>query len=356
MSRARSAPDPTSASGPNELPRFEDLYVQYAPFVRRVLVQYGVRPSDVDDVQQEAFVTIHRLWPSFEGRSKIETWLHAIAWRFAAQYRRKLRLELLEPSESIEAEPLGATLGVSRMYDALHRIDDEERDLILLHDIGGLSISALAELTGHARITIRQRLERGRAILVRDSGALGSSLPRVDALEGFSARSHALDEDGEPFIRVMSCGAICFATLDDMVLAVWRGQASVEGLEALSQILLDLAEEWPQGFRYLSIVEPTSKPPNREGRALHAWMARELGPKLRAFALVIDDSMLMQLVAAILNSYVFFARTPLNMRFFTSTAPAFAWLGQYGAADPSVIHARIAAMRARLDALSRSSC
>jgi RNA polymerase sigma-70 factor (ECF subfamily) len=337
-------------SSPPELPRFEALYTGYAPFVRRVLLHRGVRPTDVDDVLQDAFVTIHRLWPSFEGRSKIETWLYAIAWRLAAQYRRKLRLELREPSESMEAQPLGAMLGVSQMYDALHRIDDEERDLILLHDIGGLSISAIAELTGHARITIRQRLERARATLVRDSGALGSSLPRIDALEGFSARSSAPYADREPILRGTSCGTHFISTLDDIVVGVWRGQSSIEQLQALSQVMFDLAEEWPQGIRYLSIVERTSRPPDREGRALHAWMARELGPKIRAVAMVVDDSVLMQIVTAVLNAYAFFARTPLNMRFFSSTVPAFAWLGQYGAADPALILARIAAMRARLDA------
>jgi RNA polymerase sigma-70 factor (ECF subfamily) len=336
-----------------ELPRFEDLYVGYAPFVRRVLLHRGVRPSDIDDVLQDAFVTIHRLWPSFEGRSKIETWLYAIAWRIAAQYRRQLRKEHLLPAELTVEQPAGATLGASRMYDALHRIDDEERDLILLHDIGGLSISAIAELTGHARVTIRERLERGRAVLVRDSGTLGSSVPRIDALEGFSAGLSALaDDDSQPAFRVTSCGTHCISTLDDIVVGVWRGQSSIEQLQALSQVMFDLAAHWPKGIRYLSIVERTSKPPDREGRALHAWMARELGPKLRAVAGIIEDSVLMQLATAILNSYAFFARTPLNMRFFTSTAPALAWLGQYGTADPSAIQSRIAAMRARLDALA----
>lgn len=336
----------------DDLPRFEELYDGYAPFVRRVLLHRGVRAVDVDDVLQDAFVAIHKLWPSFEGRSKIETWLYAIAWRFAAQYRRKLRHEVRQPSEFAVEQSFGATLGASRLYDTLHRIDEEERDLILLHDIGGLSISALAELTGNARATVRQRLERARAILLRDSGAFGSSFPRVDALEGFSSRLRALDDEGEPFIRVMSCRSVCFSTLDDLVVGVWRGQSSVEGLEALTQIVLDLAEERPRGVRYLSIVERTSKPPNREGRALHAWMARELGPKLRAVAGVIDDSVVMQLATAVLNSYAFFARTPLNMRFFTSTAPAFSWLGQHGTADPTQILSRLAAMRARLDTLA----
>lgn len=337
-------------TAPNELPRFEDLYVGYAPFVRRVLLHRGVRPVDVDDVLQDAFVTIHRLWPSFEGRSKIDTWLYAIAWRFAAQYRRQLRYERRQASVPPAEQPPAARHGADRLYDSLHRIDEEERDLILLHDIGGLSISALAELTGNARITIRQRLERARAIVVRDSDALGSPFPRIDALEGFSAGLSALKNDDGPVMRVTSCGTHCISTLDDIVIGVWRGRSSIEQLQALSQVMIDLAAAWPGGIRYLSVVERTSKPPDREGRALHAWMARELGPKHRAVAMVVDDSTLMQIVTAVLNSYAFFARTPINMRFFTNATPALAWLGQYGPAEPSTILTRVAAMRARLDA------
>ena len=40
--------------------RFEAVYSKYDGLVRATLRRYGVRPADLDDVTQEAFVTIHR--------------------------------------------------------------------------------------------------------------------------------------------------------------------------------------------------------------------------------------------------------------------------------------------------------
>jgi RNA polymerase sigma-70 factor (ECF subfamily) len=46
-------------------------------------------PADLDDISQEAFVAIHRMLPGFEGRSSLETWLNAVAWRVASHYHRR---------------------------------------------------------------------------------------------------------------------------------------------------------------------------------------------------------------------------------------------------------------------------
>ncbi|MET0386167.1 MAG: RNA polymerase sigma factor, partial [Polyangiales bacterium] len=71
-----------------DLKRFDSLYTMYAPLIRRIVAYRGVREADIDDVVQETFVTVHRLLPSFEGRAALATWLHAVAWRVAANYRR----------------------------------------------------------------------------------------------------------------------------------------------------------------------------------------------------------------------------------------------------------------------------
>src|SRR3954454_3630975 len=75
-------------------PSFESLYSAYTPLVRRLLRKQGVIASDLDDVLQETFVTVHRLLPSFEGRSSMSTWLQAVTWRVAANHRRRQRRTL----------------------------------------------------------------------------------------------------------------------------------------------------------------------------------------------------------------------------------------------------------------------
>ena len=77
--------------------QFETVYRRHEGLVRATLRHYGVRPADLDDVAQEAFVTIHRKFPEFEGRSSLETWLHAVCWRTAVGYRRRAHIQRETP-------------------------------------------------------------------------------------------------------------------------------------------------------------------------------------------------------------------------------------------------------------------
>src|ERR1700755_3623145 len=85
--------------------QLESAYVTYAPAVRRLLLRRGVNESDLDDLVQETFVTVHRLLPSFEGRSSLSTWLHAVAWRVAANHRRRQRRMRVGGMRDVAAEP-----------------------------------------------------------------------------------------------------------------------------------------------------------------------------------------------------------------------------------------------------------
>jgi RNA polymerase sigma-70 factor (ECF subfamily) len=49
----------------------------------------GVHPSQVEDAAQEVFLIVHDKLPNFEGRSKLSTWIYAIAYRVGMNYRSK---------------------------------------------------------------------------------------------------------------------------------------------------------------------------------------------------------------------------------------------------------------------------
>jgi RNA polymerase sigma-70 factor (ECF subfamily) len=337
-------------------PKFEALYAAHAPFVRRVLAKRGVAPADLDDALQETFVTVHRLLPEFEGRSAIETWLYSVAWRTAASYRRRGRRAADQPLPELSGEP-DASVSPDRVHASLAKIDQDVRDLLALHEVGGLSISSLSELTGKARETIRSRLDRGRTLLKRalaggplhdDQNVLIERLERRLA-DASRVRCPA------PRLRVMPCGKICLSMIDDMMIGVWRGRSSSEGLSALAEVMIDQAELWPNGIRYLSLVERTSSPPTRRGRELTTWIARTLGPKLNAVAIKVDSSALMTLVASTINTSLFLARMPLNVRFFNDMPAALSWLEPHGRLDATAIAEHVAQMRACLDASSRVS-
>ena len=51
------------------------LHDEYAEFVWRNLQRLGVRPSELEDALQDVFMVVHRRLDSFDGSSKLSTWL-----------------------------------------------------------------------------------------------------------------------------------------------------------------------------------------------------------------------------------------------------------------------------------------
>jgi len=329
---------------------FASVYSEHAPYVRRLLVRRGVREADVDDVLQEVFVNVHRQLPGFEGRSRIETWLHAVTWRVLANHYRRTRslaglgegpLPLTGSDDDMDE---GA-----RLKAVFGEVDERQRDLIALHDIGELSISELSELTGNARATVRQRLERGRAALGRRVWkALAKSDQDAWLQSLLAGQPPPPTVDGQLLRQPILCDGSIISTLDDLVIVVWRGPASFNAFAQLAGVMAAVLRTSP-GFRYLSIVEPTSSAPGREARQLMTWMCGQLGPKATAVAAAVESSRLMTIVAPIMNTSLFLGGISVNLRFFSNVAPAASWLAKVGASDAWQISEHIAAMRKHLD-------
>lgn len=329
---------------------FSSIYARHAPLVRRLLIRRGVRADDLDDVQQETFVTIHRLLPSFEGRASLETWLHSVTWRVASSYHRRARglpqVGSEGAEESVADDPAPSTS--EGLHASLAQLDEENRDVVALHDIGELSISQLSELTGNARATIRQRLERGRLALGR---RMWRALTEDDAwLARLSPRvAQRLNGAPLPLVRgIVISGETAISLVDDLAIVVWRGASTVEAMETLIELLVPLADASPAGIRYLSVVEATSTAPGREARQMMAWGAGRLGPRMKAAAWAVEAPAMMSIVAPVVNACFFLGGVPINTRFFGSVPTAAEWLTQSGSLGPAQVAAHVDAMRQRL--------
>jgi len=326
---------------------FATVYSEHAAYVRGLLVRHGVRAADVDDVLQEVFVTVHRRLPSFEGRARIETWLHAVTWRVVANYRRRQPAitvgEDVDASASVDDDAAPA-LPNSSVRAFLNELDVHLSDLLALHAIGGLSVSELAEITGSARATIRARLERGRAALGR---RVWTALTRIDgdaALERFAPRVEQ-QRVALPLARPIVHGRNAFSSVGNVAIAVWRGKCTTAAIEALIPVMFATADASPDGFCFLSVIDPSAVPPDRDARQLNAWVAAKLGPRIKAAAWVTEGSLLTTLVAPIINTSVFLAGVPINARFFDGLGPATSWLAQYASTDAEQIAAHVELMR-----------
>jgi RNA polymerase sigma-70 factor (ECF subfamily) len=165
----------------------EQVYELHADFVWRTLQHLGVRSADLEDLGQEVFVVVHRKLSSFDGRSKLTTWLFGICLNLVQRHRRRayLRLEFLhaEPPERIDPhtpeQDYASEEARRRLEQLLAKLSPERRATFVLFEVEGVSCEEIAELTGVPVGTVYSRLHLARkqvsdvAARLRRSGKWG---------------------------------------------------------------------------------------------------------------------------------------------------------------------------------------
>lgn len=160
----------SSAAG---TPNFEEVFRTHAPFVWRSLRNMGASPTEAEDLSQDVFVVVHRKLASFEGRSKIETWLYSICARTLSDWRRRAaRRE--QPTESpgvdLESPSLEEELirrdRLARLRKALSGLDQDKRDVFVLFELEQLSMKEVATTVGCPLQTAYARLYAARRELI----------------------------------------------------------------------------------------------------------------------------------------------------------------------------------------------
>jgi RNA polymerase sigma-70 factor, ECF subfamily len=151
----------------------EQVYELHADFVWRSLQHLGVRDADLEDLGQEVFVTVHRRLSSFDGRSKLTTWLFGICLHLVQRHRRRayFRLELLhaEPPERVDFETPEARYAGEQSRQRLERLLDklspERRATFVLFEVEGMSCEEIAELSAVPVGTVYSRLHLARKLV-----------------------------------------------------------------------------------------------------------------------------------------------------------------------------------------------
>lgn len=160
---------PSVASEDGDVAR---LYREHAGFVWASLQRLGVRSSDLEDVLQEVFVVVHKRIVSFDGSSKMTTWLFGICMRVASSYRRRgfRRHETCDadpaageasPAESPEADA-AARESRRRLEKLLDELDLEKRAVFVMFEIDEMSCEEIAQIVDVPVGTVYSRLHAAR--------------------------------------------------------------------------------------------------------------------------------------------------------------------------------------------------
>lgn len=185
----------TSLPSPADEPaaRIAALFDAHCGFVCRVLRHHGVHEAALDDAVQDVFVTAHRRWSSFEGRSSARSWLYGIARRIAFRYRRsaeaRARRFVAEddaPAEGID-EPFARAHAAHSLAALLHELDVDKRTVFVLAEVEGMTAPEVAEALGIPLGTVYSRLRAAWQVLGKQAGReeqrLRRALPSMRAAE-----------------------------------------------------------------------------------------------------------------------------------------------------------------------------
>src|SRR5205814_6374538 len=147
--------------------------------------------EEANDLVQEIFVSVHQNLERFRMDSKISTWIFRISRNHCLNRLKYLKRrgrgrsdEYGETSEQAINESVGApvtpdeSLEASRtralVHRAIARLDEDQRVLVVLHDIEGLAYEEIVEITELAEGTVKSRLHRAREKLATILGDLES--------------------------------------------------------------------------------------------------------------------------------------------------------------------------------------
>jgi RNA polymerase sigma-70 factor, ECF subfamily len=153
-----------------DLPTLREVFDAHAAYILRSLRHLGVAESDIEDVGQEVFVTVHRKLASFEGRSKLRTWLYGICLRVASDYRRRAHVRreraVADPARDIpESEERGPEAQIqarTELRALLDELDDDKRAVVVLYEIEGFSMKEVSEILDCPLQTAYSRLHAAR--------------------------------------------------------------------------------------------------------------------------------------------------------------------------------------------------
>ena len=157
---------------------FEILVLKYQERIFRVVRRFLGDRDQVEDLAQEVFIRAYRSVGAFEGKSSFYTWLYKIALNTCRNHYR-----------SIGRRPEGSTVDGEAIFEKLagreggpekdafraefwdvvsksmEELPREQREVIVLCDLEGLSYEEIAGIVGSPVGTVRSRVFRGRRAL-----------------------------------------------------------------------------------------------------------------------------------------------------------------------------------------------
>jgi RNA polymerase sigma-70 factor (ECF subfamily) len=153
---------------------FGVLVRRYQDRIYRHLLQLTGSREDALELVQETFIKAWQALPEWRPEAQFHTWLYRIASNAALDVLRRRKVvgfvPLPDEHEEASAAPgpetlLDAKQSVIALDHALARLTPQQREILLLREVEGLSYDELSAVLALDAGTVKSRLARARAAL-----------------------------------------------------------------------------------------------------------------------------------------------------------------------------------------------
>lgn len=155
---------------------FEELIKPHEKKIYNIALRLVKNEEDAYDLAQESLLKIYKGLNKFEYKSNFSTWIYRITYNTSIDYLRKnsewsLSLdEEFEGGVKLELEDTLPTpeamfeMKITRelIREAVNKLEDTQRTVVVLREIEGLSYEEIAEVTELNIGTVKSRINRGR--------------------------------------------------------------------------------------------------------------------------------------------------------------------------------------------------
>ena len=181
----RSEPQPSAPVDEDDLVRaarrgdlkaYDELVRRYQERIYATLYHMTSNHEDANDLAQEAFIKAFQALKSFKGGSSFYTWLYRIAVNktinFLKQRKNRTHMSLNDLDFNAEHDPdlmalisdktprrdAALTELQEKLNEALLKLSEPHRLVVVLHDVQGQSHEEIAQVVGCNIGTVRSRL------------------------------------------------------------------------------------------------------------------------------------------------------------------------------------------------------
>ncbi len=162
---------------------FEELIKDYKKVAYNIALRVLRNVEDAEDASQEALIKVFKNIQNFNMESTFKVWMYRIVVNTCIDFKRKKNINVVSIDETID---LGGNGQMHReiaddsnnpdslvernfnnklINDAVNKLDDDYKNIIILRDIQGFSYSEISEILTCNIGTVKSRLNRARKSL-----------------------------------------------------------------------------------------------------------------------------------------------------------------------------------------------